>query len=133
LDVTRKDSLVLNAGAPLFVHRLDVPAHDYYLVPWEDDRGIVWVVQVDAVNGGFASAAPFPSPQPRLVTSADDVRRAVAEKIGPVIDEPCLVWMPCRESTSPLQPLYIVKTQAGAVFFSWSGIHLALTPLGRGG
>lgn len=123
----------VHPGTPLLVSRLDVPAADYYLVPWEDDRGIVAVVQVHASSGTFASAAAFPSPQPRLAPSLDEARDAVAEEIGAPIEGPRLVWRPSRESASPLQPMVQVRTANGERFVGLNGVHASLTPFGRGG
>jgi hypothetical protein len=127
------DGATVRAGTPLLVKRLDSPAHDYYLVPWEDDRGIVAVVQIDAVTGAFTSAAPFPVPQERLVMSAEEAARAVSATVGTPARETELVWMPCRESASPLQPLYRVRTEHGEVFVGATGVQQTLTPFGRGG
>jgi len=124
-----------HAGTPLFVTRLDTPKHDYYLVPWQDQRGIVFVVQVDAWSGIMSSSAVLPSPLPRLVMSPEEARRLVADRLGrTVIGEPDLVWQPCRESASPLQPLYHVALDNGEAFVGVDGsIYPSLTPFGKGG
>jgi hypothetical protein len=132
-DVIHLDRATARPGVPLLVKRLDSPAHDYYLVPWEDERGIIAVVQVDAVTGVFTSAAAFRSPQRQLVMSAEEATRAVAATFGTAAGSPELVWMPCRESASPLQPLYRVRTGDGEVFVGHFGIQRTLMPFGLGG
>jgi hypothetical protein len=134
LDTIRFDrNSGVHPGTPLFVTRLDVPSADYYLVPWENDRGIVAVVQIDAATGAFASAAAFPAPQSRLVPDFHEALRTAAEEIGTATEEPRLVWQPSRESASPLQPLVHVRSAAGERFVGWNGVHASLTPFGRGG
>jgi hypothetical protein len=124
-----------NAGVPLLVTRLDTPKGDYYLVPWQDKRGIVLVVQVDAWSGVMSGAAVLSTPLPRLVMSPDEARQAVAARLSQrVIGEPQLVWRPCRESASPFQPLYQVPVAGGEAFVSVDGaVYRSLTPFGKGG
>lgn len=124
-----------NAGAPVLVARLDQPDRAYYLVPWAGDRGIELVVQVDASSGIMASAAHLPQPLPRLVIAPEEARRVVRERAGRrARGEPRLVWRPCRESSSPLQPLYQVPTDEGDVFVGVdAAVYQQLTPFGRGG
>lgn len=122
-------------GPPLLVTRLDIAGRDYYLVPWLDGRGIVAVAQIDAQSGVLASAAAFSTPLTRLVMTANDARRAVSDRLGQaVFGEPELVWQPCREAASPLQPLYRVSTASGDAFVGVDGsVHLRLTTFGKGG
>ena len=124
-----------SAGAPILVARLDLPDRAYYLVPWAGDRGIELVVQVDASSGVMASAAPFPKPLPQLVLAPEEARRLVLERTGyRVLGEPRLVWLPCRESSSPLQPLYQIPTDEGDVFVGVdASVYPRLTPFGMGG
>ena len=123
------------AGAPIFVTRLDDPNRDYYLVPWLEDRGIVLIVQVDASTGAMSSATPLPKPLPRLVSSPNEARRVVLEALNRrSTGEPRLVWRPCRESSSPLQPFYQVSTEKGDVFVGVdASVYASLTPFGKGG
>lgn len=124
-----------HAGTPLLVERLDMPQRDYYLVPWQDYRGIVIIVQVDAWNGKMSSLAVLPVPSKRLMMTPQEARRSVETKLAEaVLGEPRLVWQPSRESASPLQPLYHVRTASGDVFVSSEdSIYRSLTPFGRGG
>jgi hypothetical protein len=122
-------------GAPLLVRRLDIPEAYYYLVPVEDKRGILVVVQVDARSGAMSSAAVMPTPLPRLVMTPEEARDILSDRLGQrLIGEPQLVWQPCRESASPLQPLYYVQTESGDAFVGFDGsVYRILTPFGKGG
>ena len=124
-----------HAGIPLLVTRLDATDGNYYLVPWEDSRGILLVVQVDALGGEMSSAAAFPQPLARLVISPNEARRIVETQLSkPVIGEPKLVWQPSRESASPLQPLYHVVVEGGEAFVGAAGtVYRSLSPFGHGG
>ena len=124
-----------HAGVPLLVSRLDEPDRDYYLVPWQDQRGVVLVVQVDASSGAMSSAALLPTPLSRIVMSADEARRIVETRLKQrIIGEPKLVWRPSHESASPLQPVYHLAVQGGDAFVSVDGsVYRSLTPFGKGG
>jgi hypothetical protein len=123
------------AGTPVLVRRLDKPASDYYLVPWSTERGIALVIQIDAERGVMSSVAALRVPLSRLVPSPEDARVLVLERLGQrVSGEPQLVWQPCRESASPLQPLYRVVVEGGEAFVGVDGfVHRRLTPFGKGG
>jgi hypothetical protein len=119
----------------VLVRRLDKPGSDYYLVPWSTERGIVLVIKVDAERGVMSSAAALRVPLSRLVRSPEEARDLVVERLGQrVIGEPELVWQPCRESASALQPLYRVVVESGEAFVGIDGsVHPRLTPFGKGG
>ena len=124
-----------HAGVPLFVTRLDKPDHNYYLVPWEDSRGVLIVVQVDASSGEMLSAAMLPKPLSRLVMTPDEARRIVEARSNEgVLGEPRLVWRPSHESASPLQPFYHLPLERGDAFVGVDGsLYQVLTPFGKGG
>ncbi|WP_025041473.1 hypothetical protein [Nitrosospira briensis] len=124
-----------HAGAPILVLRLDAPGQGYYLVPWQDQRGIVLIVQVDAESGLMASVAAPSVPLPRLAMSPEEARLASFDRLGVrVTGEPRLVWQACRETASPFQPLYEVPTETGNVFIGMDGsVHGSLTPFMKGG
>ena len=124
-----------HAGGPLLVTRLDEPGRDYYLVPWQDQRGILVIIQVDASTGEMSSAAALHTPLPRLVMSPSDACRALETQLNKrVIGQPKLVWQPCRESASPLQPFYHIMTEGGDAFVTVGGsVYRSLTPFGKGG
>lgn len=123
------------AGPAVHVQRLDAPEQGYYLVPWRDERGIVLIVQVDAERGQMSSLALQSMPLQQLVLPPAEVERCVAEQLDvPVLAEPTLVWMPCRESASSFLPLYRVAVEGGSVFVAMDGtVHRRLTPMLRGG
>lgn len=122
-------------GVPLYVLRLDQPGNGYYLVPWQEQRGITLIIQIDAQSGGFSSVAHPSTPQQTLVISPEDARRQTAEQLSlRVTGEPVLVWQPCRETASPFLPLYMVSTEAGTIFVGMNGaVHQRLTSFMKGG
>lgn len=122
-------------GVPLLVTRLDEPDRDYYLVPWQDQSGIVLLVQVDASSGDMLSAAVLPAPMRRIAMTPDEARRVVETRLKQhILGEPKLVWRPSRESVSQLQPLYQVAVDGGDVFVDVDGsVYRSLTPFGKGG
>lgn len=124
-----------HAGVPVLVMRLDAPGQGYYLIPWQDEQGIVLIVQVDAQNGMMTSASALSAPLQSLTMPPEDARRAASEILGVrVIDEPRLVWEACRETASPYQPLYQVPIEGGHVFVCMDGsVHRSLTPFMKGG
>jgi hypothetical protein len=124
-----------HAGEPVLVLRLDAPGQGYYLIPWQDERGIMLIVQVNAQNGMMTSASALSSPMQSLTIPPEDARRVVSDQLGvSVTGEPRLVWEACRESASPYQPLYQVPVADGDVFVSMDGsVHLNLTHFMKGG
>jgi len=123
------------AGAPILVARLDAPGQGYYLVPWQDARGILAVVQVDAESGMTSSVAALPAPLARLTMAPEEARRIASDRLGVrVVGEPALVWKACREAASPLQPLYRVAIVGGDAFVAVDGsVFRSLTPFAKGG
>ena len=124
-----------HAGVPVLVTRLDEPDRDYYLVPWEDHRGVVLIVQVDTSSGEMSSAVLLPTPMTRIVMSTDEARRIIETRLKlRVTGEPKLVWRPSHESASPLQPLYHIAIEGGDAFVGVDGsVYRRLTPFGKGG
>lgn len=105
-------------GKPRRVERLD-GGPDYYLVPWETNRGTAGLVLVDGEGGVLGvSLSPEPGPSPLL----DPIPGAR------------LVWQPCQESTSPARPFYEIVHPGGDItYVDMSGRESdRLTPLGRG-
>ena len=123
------------AGAPQLVRRLDAPGRDYYLVSWHDARGVVALIHVDGTGGEMVSRVVLPLAVTRLIPTPDDARRAVTSQLRQEpTGAPELVWCPCQETGSPMQPLYRVPVAAGSVFVAVSGsVHHELTPLGQDG
>ena len=119
---------------PIFVRRLDEPGQSYFLATWRDARGVVAVMQLDAADGAMRSIAALPKPVDELFIAKDEARSLViVARGGRAAGEAELVWQPCRESTSPLQPLTRVPTEAGDMFVTAQGeVRDRLTPLGRG-
>ena len=124
-----------HAGIPLLVTRLDQPDHNYYLVPWQDQRGVAIVIQVDASTGEMLSATVLPAPTPRIVMTPDEARRVVETQLKQrVTGKPKLVWRPSHESASQLRPFYQVAVEGGDVFVGVEGsVYRSLTPFGKGG
>lgn len=122
-------------GPPLLVRRLDAEDQAYYLVPWCEQQGIRLIVQVDAGLGRMASLALQSQPLQSLVLPPSEASQSVASQLGlAALGEPELVWMPCRQSSSPFLPLYRVGVPGGDVFVAMDGVvHSRLAPMLRGG
>ncbi|HSU83081.1 MAG TPA: hypothetical protein VLR69_11730, partial [Thermoanaerobaculia bacterium] len=76
-----------------------------------------------------------PQPIPRVVVPPAEAERIVRERTGlSVVAEPRLVWLPCRESSSPFLPFYRIATGGGDLFVGAdAAVHPRLTPFGKGG
>jgi hypothetical protein len=124
-----------HAGVPVLVTRLDTPERAYYLVPWQDERGITLVVQVDAQTGVMSSAAALPTPVQHLTINPKQAQRIAADTLGAhATDTPRLVWTACRETGSPFLPLYQIPVAGGHVFVTMAGAaYRQLTPFMKGG
>ncbi|MDR3390979.1 MAG: hypothetical protein P4L77_04520 [Sulfuriferula sp.] len=124
-----------HAGVPMLVTRLDVPERAYYLVPWQDDRGITLVIQIDAQTGVMSSAAALAAPQQHIVISPEQAQRIASDTLGvQAVDTPQLVWQACRETGSPFQPLYLIPVVDSHVFVAMNGTaYRQLTPFIKGG
>lgn len=114
-------------GPPRFVRRLDVPYHDYYLVPMlKPDGNSTALVRVDASTGDYLdslyySENPFlfdESPARETLVNATiperlaNMRKSKWKKpYSTQIDEPKteLVWLPCRQSVSAFFPFYVIQ------------------------
>lgn len=120
---------------PLLVKRLDVLKQAYYLVPWVIEEGTVLIAEVDASNGSMRSAARLPKAVPHLFLSPDEALTLVSRKFpSQKLGKPLLVWQPCRETTSPLRPLYEIPYEDGILYVDMDGsIFSSLTPLNLGG
>ncbi len=124
-----------HAGLPIFISRLDTPGQGYYLVPWQDDRGIFLIVQIDARSMVMSSVAVQSMPLHHLTISHEDAWCVASEYKGVrVTGEPRLVWQPCRETSSPFLPLYEVPIENGSLFVGMDRtVHRHLTPFMKGG
>lgn len=124
-----------HAGVPVLVWRLDAPGQCYYLIPWQDERGILLIVQVDAQSGVMTSVAAPSAPLPRLTLAPKDAQHVASDRLGvDITGKPRLVWQPCREAPSPFLPLYEVPVNGGHIFVGMDGsVHRSLTLFGKGG
>ncbi|HUT42428.1 MAG TPA: hypothetical protein VM011_13935 [Gammaproteobacteria bacterium] len=122
-------------GQPLLVERLDEAGDGYYLVPWNTSRGTELMVRVDAVTGAFLGLTRFSQPASSpLLSVREALDRARAEMTGIEFGLPRAVWRPCRESTTPVRPLYEIPFEDAMLYVDMDGtVHHRLTPLGRGG
>jgi hypothetical protein len=129
--VTSPEALFgLETGEPQVVSRLDVPGSQYYLVPLLKDGAQVALGRVDAQHGSFLGLSTSRGDEPALQTAQDLgglllPASAIASN---------LVWKPCKESRSPLEPFHQIIGPDGVTFRSLLGAeYAALTPLGAGG
>ncbi len=102
---------------PLLVERLDDPEVAYYLIPWMISEGVIFVVKVNALNGDFLELRTFskPTPSPYLMPTQ---ALACAQQEFPTstFGNPQLVWQPCTESTSPMEPFYKIPYDEGVLY-----------------
>ena len=138
LDNSDEVASAMSEGRPksaLLVRRLDDPLRSYYLVPWESEEGVGLVARVDAETGELLGAATFSRPAPYpFITAAQALDLVLDEFKAGTVGELKLVWKPCRESTSPLRPLYQIPYIDRLLYMDMDGkIYSELTPLGRGG
>ena len=131
----------LTPATPLLVQWVDKPLAFYYLVPFNDAAQTLLVVMVDAFNGRFKEAVKLSSPG---IYPPIDVVRALAimraqlppeQRMTTLTTAPALVWRPCRQSQSPYEPLWHLRTSTGSWYVDQSGrLSKALeAPLLRGG
>jgi len=114
------------AGEPQLVSRLDVPGAHYYLIPLLRANSQVALGRVDAQQGSFMGFSSSAGSEPAL-HDARGLRYASPQVV------PDLVWRPCRESPSPLEPFHRVIGPDGIAFRSQAGrTFSALTPFGAG-
>lgn len=116
---------------PLLVERLDKPGFAYYLISWRITEGVIFIVELDASNGNVLEVRNFPTPTPSPFLSPDEALDYVKNIInGSSFETPYLVWQPCKESTSPMNPFYKIIYDDGAIYV---GMHKNLfhnpTPL----
>ncbi len=122
-------------GQPLLVECLADACVDYYLIPWNTGRGTELILRVDAFTGTFLSVVQIAETTGSyLLSSRDALIRARAELPGVEFEAPRCVWLPCRQSTSPLRPFHEVPYEGGVLYVDMDGeVYRKLTPLGHGG
>ncbi|MFX1325289.1 MAG: hypothetical protein ACFE8N_10040, partial [Promethearchaeota archaeon] len=77
----------------------------------------------------------YPKPMISIFLTKHEALETVSKKYpNYILNEPNLVWKPCRESTSPIRPFFQVNYQRGTLFVDMEGsVYEDLTPLGKGG
>jgi hypothetical protein len=122
-------------GVPLLIKRFGQQEGYYYLIPWLTKEGTALIAEVDANNGMMGSVSSLAKPIPHLFLEPDKAINIVSRKFpGRKFGKPLLVWRPCRETTSPLRPLYEIPFEGGVLYVDMDGaVFPSLTPLGLGG
>ena len=122
-------------GQPVLVERRDDEDRDYYLVPWNTERGTELIVRIGAASGEFLGVVHVADPTASHFLNADEaLARAREELPGVEFDAPRCVWFPCRQSTTPMRPFYEFQFDGGTLYVDLEGIvYRELTPLGLGG
>lgn len=140
-------------GTPLLIQRLDRLNDYYYLVPWEQNNGIVGFADIDARFGFFKSSRVLSEPTREWLLGGRSTREQV-DTIGSLIHDkafeipgdkgrfrvypgtfclsPMLVWKPCRESWSPHLPFYHLVFGANSLYVRIDGQVFTHLTSGRG-
>ncbi len=119
--------------SPLLVERLDRDDY-YYIVPCQREQGITARLSVNAISGRFMEASaievegltlpPYVEPVlPSLFGTSFDLPalRSRILRPGTVGRHPVLVWKPCKESTSPFRPFYLLTVGDQVVYWRVDG------------
>ena len=132
---------------PMPVLRLDRPNTYYYLVPWETQRGVAALAQIDARFGVFQGLhlRNKPSleeylPKREIIRRVSNRQFDLPEKLGRLVLHPevaclspTLVWRPCWESFSPYMPFYQFTVGDFRIYVRVDGeVFSALTTVGSG-
>lgn len=122
---------------PMLVQRLDAVDSYYYIVPFEDARGVRAAVSVNARTGDYRQSIMVDRGETGILTGLDD-ERIRKLTIGRVLDlpnrqgrlhirreafslSPTLVWRPCLESLSPFYPFHVITIGAHRVYVRVDG------------
>jgi hypothetical protein len=121
---------------PLLVQRLDRYDDYYYIVPFKRGQAETARLVVDATTGKFMEAsaiekegeslAPYKPPTSPLEScygrplDLPAVRNRVVRP-GTVGQHPVFVWKPCKESSSPLLPFYLLTVGDRVVYVRVDG------------
>lgn len=102
---------------PLFVKKLGKPEFAYYLIPWRIIKGVVFIVRVDASSGDVLEVRTFPKPTPSPFLSPNDALVYAQNKYPTYkFGNPNLVWQPCEESTTAMEPFYMIPYNHRTLF-----------------
>ena len=122
--------------APLLVQRLDRYDEYYYIVPFKRAAAETARLILDAASGRFMEASAIdnegeslPPYHPPLVALESHYGRALdlravrnrVLRSGTIGQHPVLAWRPCKESTSPLLPFYLVSIGDRIVYWRVDG------------
>ena len=102
-----------------YIRRIDREDGAYYLIVFGDAQAAVAVAAVDAVSGEIEASAVLPGMGPHLTIDANEAMRRAALS-GAARAE--LVWRPCRNSLSPLYPIWHVYSGTTEVYVDQQGI-----------
>jgi len=121
---------------PLLVQRLDRYDEYYYIVPFKRAAAETARLMIDAASGRFMEASAIdnegeslPPYHPPLAGLDGQYGRALDLKSvrnrvlrpGTIGQHPVLAWRPCKESTSPLLPFYLVTIGDRIVYWRVDG------------
>lgn len=124
------------ADTPLLVQRLDRYDDYYYIVPFKRGTAETARLTIDAASGRFMEASAIdqegeslPPYHPPLSAFGErygrpldlrSVRNRVLRE-GTIGQHPVLVWRPCKQSTSPLLPFYLLSIGDRIVYWRVDG------------
>ncbi|MCX6286005.1 MAG: hypothetical protein NTY96_02690 [Bacteroidetes bacterium] len=115
----------------LFIHRLDDPGASYYILYWLINDKMICIAEVDAFNGNILSFTPFTHPATEHYHDTEKFEEMIRIRYpDEVVADSDLVWKPCNESNSSINPFRRVNTDKRTYFISMFGeIYTELTPV----
>ncbi len=113
---------VLNNGeykTPLLVKRLDKENNYYYLIPWILKNRIALVIELNALDGSLLGATYIPQKaQITFISPKKALKLAAKAYPNYKFKKSRLVWRPCQESYTPLQPFHQIPYKKGFLYIS---------------
>ena len=123
-------------GDPLLVQRLDRYDEYYYIVPFKSGAADTARLVIDADSGRFTEASAIENEGESLPPYIPALKglearygraldlRSVRNRVlrpGTIGQHPVLAWRPCKQSTSPLLPFYLVSIGDRIVYWRVDG------------
>lgn len=107
-------------GEPVYVYSLDEELNDYYLIPFEKDGYIAVVVEITVMDDiALFGSVGAPSIQTKDVVrpTLDEAREVLSESGHDDDWDVRLVWKPCLQTMSRLQPVWEFSNDDGETWY----------------